>query len=465
MHQKSDVIRLFLQFIQQYVPLSEAIITSLGGEGKEAGIWQEAGIAPANGWVIERNKDRSRSLIRKLPYRYTASLATFAEVYTTHKGSKAGLDAFHLDVCGTLEPLVSQVQRIMPLVVRSRGRCLAITVADARRNLSIEQFSEIETRLRLRLRFRYSRILTRLNLEQGEGRELAVMREIGFFYHMLQVLKHRNGYYLPVRMKRISYVSRKTGSGFPMRTYFFHFGKSSVRRESELAKALYKLWFGEELVNLNKRPVTEAVAQETEQPMSKAVAVVPYSNLQALVTAAGGPALEQYNELLSKATGKQGFGNFFEDLKNLVNRYAPLVDAAEVSKASKNGGEPTPRPARRKRRGSKRRRKASVQTQIPENGQRLEAQLTLIDACAKSEKAFEKAKQKLAKTWKMSRKSNKNNILGGMYARTQGKHRPDFLRRLAAVHPDRINEHLAAAFSKITETEVTVDQLKSEAGL
>ena len=133
---KQKVLKFFLDFIGSVVPVEDARIATLGGQGLEARIWQGAGVPHDHGWLIERKKALSRELIEELPYHYTNGLETFPRVFRSVEGSDAMLDGLHLDYCGTVEPRLQEIGAVLPLIVHNIG-CLAVTVSDQRRNLSL----------------------------------------------------------------------------------------------------------------------------------------------------------------------------------------------------------------------------------------------------------------------------------------------------------------------------------------
>ena len=443
---KSQVLRLFLQFIQLHVPLSEALMATLGGQGREAAIWQELGIPGTQGWLIERNKKRSVENI-KTPYRYTSSLGNFSYAFRSVWGSDRGVDAFHLDLCGTIESSVDLFRRTVPLVVKSRGRCLAITVADARRNLSVERFSKIEPQLVKLLGFRYDRMRHRLAEEQGHDRELAVTRELGFFYHLISLFKFYGRFAFPNKVVRYAYVSHYSGVPFPMRTYFFHFPDEPLRvSDEEFARGLYREWFREPLHDLSRTSVEEPRTKETST-MSEGL-----TKLKTIAEAAGGDVLEAYRKLVASARENGRYTRLREGLKALLGE-AEGDKPAETVPSSPTG---------------RRRRNAEV----PQNGEVVEAQLRLLEARSKGKKAYDKVSVGVGMPFvpdniraKAKREKKAKYFSRALYAQTQKGNRPAFIQRLAKHNAALINDDLAQAYTQITGKTVTVDQLRAEAGL
>jgi hypothetical protein len=118
---------------------SKARVATLGGKGIEAGIWDKAGIRGLHGWLIERDPVQLANLREAYGhFRITDSLVRFAETIRKRLGPRAYLDLFHLDLCGTIEPNILKLARVLPLLMNGRQRLLALTMADSRRNRSLE---------------------------------------------------------------------------------------------------------------------------------------------------------------------------------------------------------------------------------------------------------------------------------------------------------------------------------------
>jgi hypothetical protein len=127
---KGRIIRRFLDFVSHYVPIPDARLATLGGLGIEAKIWEEMNVT--HGWLIELNHRRRTNLIRKNRFKITNRLKTFDSVLAGH-GDEGFIDGFHLDLCGTFaNKVVHDFAPILPHMFKSRGKCLAITVADQR---------------------------------------------------------------------------------------------------------------------------------------------------------------------------------------------------------------------------------------------------------------------------------------------------------------------------------------------
>jgi len=446
---KSVALRLLLEYLKKHVPLSKAVVASLGGEGREAKIWQEVGIAAENGWLIERNRKKSRKLISEMPYRYTSTLESFSRVFRNVGGAKAGIDAFHLDLCGTLDSSIAIVRRIIPLVIKTQGRLLAVTVADARRNVGVEQFGHIEKILSKLLGFRYERLRERLLIERLGDRQLAVMRELVFFHHMTELFKFYGRYTVPSKVTRLAYISHTSGAGFPMRTYLFRFEKEPRRMTAKkFAGLLYDKWLDEKLADLNKPASESAATKETTMSEDTKPMKGEFGKLRALVQVIGGEALDEFEALVAAATRERS--TLLDELRALISLHDDGTVPAVVT---------TEQPVRTGKRA------AAIAAAKPVDAELIEAQLYLMRARAKGPKQLESAKAEIMRRFRMGRKGNRGAKVGGLLAVTQGKRRPQFLRRLHKHDPTAINEDLAGLYTAILGKDTKLSDLRREAGL
>jgi hypothetical protein len=461
---KEQMLRLFLQFIFKYIEPKNAIIVGLGGEGREAVIWHEVGIVGQNGWMIERDKSRSRHLIREvvrqLGYQYHPSLATFPRAFGAINGREAKIDALHLDFNGTLESNIPDAKSLIPVVARGRGRCLAITVADARANQSVENFSEIENRLGRLLGYRYDRMLNCLYAERGEERELAVMREVGVFNSLLDVLKFYGRYAIPVQLSRYAYVSHTSGQGFPMRTYIFRFSKKPKRMtEKKFACSLYRMWFQQPLHNLNHPAQSSDRTKETVEMKKTGTLQTP--ELDAFIGMASAEVRAQFEARMNHGVVESMLQNLVTDLRGVLDKYAtnghvPVTPAGkpETSTSVRGKGKDASK-------HSKKRQAA------PNNGQLLDIGISMLKARAKSADALSKLKESL-RLKHFPRKKGGMRIIGGWHACTVGGFKSRFLKRLAADRPTEMETllpKLAEWYSKIEGKELTAEDLRKTGNL
>ena len=168
-----------------------------------------------------------------------------------------------------------------------------------------------------------------------------------------------------------------------------------------------------------------------------------YGKLRAIAETIGGEVKQEFDQLLQAATGgSTKYQQLVAGMKALLNG-APetSVELPAPTRGRKSTGDASP------------------------NGQWLSAMLTLIMAKANGAKEYEKAMPEVCRDLKLTRKPNRLRMVGSMFAHSHGKFRKEFVSKLGKTYPDRINEDLAAALSKVDGKPVTLDQLKSEAGL
>ena len=322
---KAGICRLFFdRMLSPHMPLSEAIVMTFGGRGFEPQVWKEMGIQTNHGWLVERNRKLSKRLIQVHRYRIHNELQTLPQILAGHGPGKDHVDATHIDLCGTFsEDAVCDFSPMLPLIFKSRGRCLAITTADARRNLVLENWSTFLERGRklfgIHTEAIYEKILalqeaiptgfsdlpdfirkTSFTPEKGAKREFGILVELA---ELLQCHKFR---FLPSHIERYVYVSDYAGRA-RMRTYFFRFDKRTVIRP-ELALA--RLWTKSRLQysrNGEFKDVTIlSVKQQTENkedikmPKTKQVSDST-SKLARIAIAVGGEVEAEYNALVGRA--------------------------------------------------------------------------------------------------------------------------------------------------------------------
>lgn len=348
---KAQVVRLFLKFASRFVDLSKAQLATLGGQGLEAKIWQEIGVPSDHGWLIERNRERSGKLINSHRYRTLNQLGTLDKIVAGLGEDRSCVDAFHLDLCGTFcNKVIADFASALPLILKSKGRCLAITVADARRNLALERWPEFQERgFRLfgaesedifyGLLNGQCQIPTNPNAPaffKPFDPTKATKREFGLLVELAELLWQQGFPWTPVVIKRYVYVSRFQGRPFRMRTYFFHFEhKWSKTPEKDLSEVWIEspLFFGnkdnfQEVELPAKKPkVAEKIQKKGEtQQMST-------SRLGEIARVLGGAEEAQYLELIAKS---QQLDAILAALKaapgvSVENQYSSSIQADEPS--------------------------------------------------------------------------------------------------------------------------------------
>ncbi len=204
-------------------------------------------------------------MVRNHRYRTTNLLGTFDKILAGHGEESAYIDGFHLDLYGTfMAETISNFKSVLPLVLKSRGRCLAITIADARRNMILERWPEYQKRgdelfggrgelvyedlLRKQHQIPISEEVSRFAKIKPFDPEKAAKREFGLLIELAEMLTSQRLDWRPVTIERYVYVSRSSGRPFRMRTYMFHFG----RRGFSLPVALAEPWIHSKLFFANE---------------------------------------------------------------------------------------------------------------------------------------------------------------------------------------------------------------------
>lgn len=273
MEAKELVVDRFLAFVARRVPLPLARLATLGGYGIEAKAWQSAGIPPEHGSLIEVDTGLARMLIKEHRYRVHEKLKDFHHVMRNFNET---VDGFHLDLCGTVDERVAgEFAPALPFILGSTGRCLAVTVADARRNAALEQWRDVfaegkglfgrNTAMDL---FRETVAMQRqipvkkypdlpAHFSRGFDAAKGAKREFGLLVEMADLLcRHKSTL---AHMERYVYVSRYKERPFRMRTYLFHFGEGGSKDpEVTLARKWVEspLFFldGGEFIEVNGHP-------------------------------------------------------------------------------------------------------------------------------------------------------------------------------------------------------------------
>jgi hypothetical protein len=339
---KSNVLRMFLTFTTRYTPASEARMATLGGEGLEAKVWEQAGIPPDRGWLIERSRRQGRKLIKNHRYRTHNQLGTFSQILKGH-GPEMGIDGFHLDLCGTFDKSVlGTFSSVLPLVLQSTGRCLAVTVADARRNKALEEWPSVmrhavklwgtdAERLFRHLENQQRRVPTATDstFVKPFNPSKAAKREFALMVELLQLLRSQPVAFMPEKINRMIYVSRSGKSPFRMRTYFIRFGEAPDFSATAFAETWLRssLWYarkeGFKLVDI---PVLRQTRGDTTLSTQD-------SPLAQLVARLGGQEKAEYEDLVA---AKQRLQKFEELLHNGNGSIPPRAKPGKV-KSRGNG--------------------------------------------------------------------------------------------------------------------------------
>lgn len=137
---KMTVVHRVLDFLAHYQSLASANVLSMGGRGEEVAICQARGVDLANISIVEREPRIMSRLIQAYGAAslFQGHLRTFPGSFRAQHGKDGGLDLWHLDLCGTIEPQVAELVPVLPLLAHGQGHCFALTVADERRNRTLE---------------------------------------------------------------------------------------------------------------------------------------------------------------------------------------------------------------------------------------------------------------------------------------------------------------------------------------
>lgn len=445
---KLRVAELFLAFVSEYISLGVARLATLGGEGLEAGLWQKIGLPAERGYLIECKRCPGRNLIRRFPFRFCSRLEYFPRMFQSVWGKHQGIDGFHLDLCGTLEASAKIFEPSFPLILRGRGKCLAVTVADQRRNSSVQHFNSVWAEA--------SRILGEEDLESffqallAEQRELkaaigsetskpeiGAQRELGFAVRLIQALE-KNRASLVDQVERYFYVSNRRGRPFRMRTYFFHFtsDRNRILGDNKYAWDTVKLWTASAIQVVNATGL-KPIAIPTP---AKGKEVVPmkeypkYASLGRLAQAAGGPALKEFNALVADFRSAEKDAKLGRQVRAMALNGSGQQEVPVVAEEAAQPGKPA--------KGDR------AETSI-------EVLLGLLRARAKGKKELMTAKKKVAKELFPRRKNGLRRV-GTAFARTQGKFQAGFAKRVLINRPD-LFPVLADLYDK------DLDELRKEA--
>jgi hypothetical protein len=438
---KINMLRCFLRFAAKYVSFSEAVFATLGGEGYEADLWEELGVHPDRGWLIERQKLRSVRLIQNLPYRVCTNLSILPRVLGA-VFSKPSIDVFHLDLCGTLRPSVENFRPVLKLIARSRGRCFAITVADQRRNTDQENFHETwECATKLFGAKSLAVLYERICWEQEMiGTAKGAQRELGVVVHVAKLLQSLPRMPMPDCIERYLYVSDMQGASFRMRTYCFHFGDAIVNKKDRPV-ALPSFWTSKPLRNYNDGAFLSVGIPKTREGVT-VVGKKSYPRLVAIVKAVGGEAEQELEQLLALVAE----GSKLDAVRNTVQELNQFLQTGSASTSESAGHQVVAE-------------EGVAEAAVPLN---VKCQLLMLRAKREGED-MEGAYLQVGKLLGITRRKGWRHTVGALFARTQGKFRANFVRRVVAACGVEVLDELAFIYTTISGEIVTVAQLKREA--
>lgn len=434
---KEQILKRFLDFVLRYVPLETAQLGGLGGQGIEAKIWADRGIPHTNGWIVERGQSSGAKLIAGSTYNVQNQLSTLSRVMCATRGKGAALDGFHLDLCGTVsEEIMSDFKTVFELVLKSRGRSLAVTVADARRNTALENWPQFMSRAWDLLDCDAPPIYKAITHEQLQipvvrhkkmpafmksfDPKKAAKREFALFVELAELF-HQYAFDC-VTVKRFVYVSRYSGRPFRMRTYFFHFEPTHTEQPAAL---LAKSWLGSPLTILKADGVVQTipavravVIQSISQPTTKTVPMTKEntSKLGQLASLLGGEYASEYEALLADKSRLQTITNAVQGLG---------ISPGRVTKPPE-----TDKP------GEFRVTKETRSWEDFNDQEQIEWLLETLELRAQSGNHWKSGQWEELLRKKFGRYSAKlGRTMRGALAHTGGKFRPQFIARINEVYP------------------------------
>ena len=423
---KDTVIRLLFDFFMSYMSPKDAVIATLGGWGLEATLWQELGVQKDNGWLIERSIPLRKQLIRGFPFHHVNQLKTFPRIFRSVKGDGVGVDFFHVDLCGTLEASYELIREVLPLVLAGTGKCLAVTVADQRRNLSHENFKPVfiegkklfgkmvaEELLR-HLKSEGMELAT--HLREGVSSDGIARREYGFLVHLAKVF----GDTKIERMERYVYHSEigSNNAAFRMRTYVFHISKGELKPK-DWVRSPIQLVTPSGCITINKPSDTETKKGSTMNLDPKR-----YPALAGMLAHASAEVKADFGRLLESLSGSN---ELHDDLAQLLAKHGFEARSKRTTKKTTEG-DASPKPFAGERFG------------ITDKGVAVKIFLLESEATCDPE-AFDNAKEVAAKYLGINKKDNKGNTLGAHLARTKGeKFRPLFVKSVLMCTPSEQHE-------------------------
>lgn len=458
---KKAIVEQFWQDVRARIPLPQAQVVTLGGEGLEAKIWEQQGVPPKQGWLIERGRESRDRLLQQFPFRHHRNLHTFTNAFQSIHGKKQGVDALHADFCGTIEPKIDEVLFVTPLLWRAKTRMLAITVADARRNRSLENFSRVEQRAQtqlgtaaaqsfldhLRSEQQTLACFTQPNGSNGFSPEKGAQRELGLFVEFLKIVKTRGGWRLPISIKRYVYVSHYRGS-FRMRTYCFQFsdevGPLHEVVERWKSSPLYQGQAEKIILVSSCTPLTSAttILPKRENRMS-------HEKLRQVAMACGGEIQAEFESLLARAQSSEVSSSALAKIAAVFQE----VTSTPLSPAQSTLAPVSPRT------------KPKEKTDKPNH---LSVQMKLLRAKTQGDDALEEAYKDATQLLGLNRgrqAKSARRTLGALLAHTQGRFRRRFVAHTIEAFGEEVLTELAELYSIIDGKPVTADELRAESNL
>lgn len=485
--EKETVIRWMLGRTLTVVSPSTAQVATLGGEGLEAAVWKELGIAPENGWLIDMSPRAIKRLARvhgETGYQLSQKhFGRFAKQHAETRGLDTGLDFLHVDLCGTVERVIAELPTAIGLVAKSRARMLALTTSDKRRHPATDEPNGVRKLVKtifdepaakqLIVSVHESHAAYEDVCASGRRADLSTWRELSSVlclflsqildsegglapsqrYQTLQRLwlqasSRKTEIYAPDSMERAIFPSR----GFSMRSYLFRLSSQKVDLLSAVHK-LHDLWLkapsfcydkgSQALISIQSKPKTKrtkTLSTQMEASVSEQVADDLKSVIERLRAATGflNPSLVQDIDTLIQRASAPPF-----DLEHIVRQlHSEATNKLGEVFSSFLIGQP--------KNGSAKARPAK-QTDSKNNGasrdlealgmeQKDDLRLCLLTAKLEGQEALEKAMGELIKEFGMARKKNRRQVVASLLAHTQGKFRANFMARMLQRNPAKISD-------------------------
>lgn len=455
---KQVILEAVLNFFFTYVRRLQGTFVTLGGQGLEANLWHQSGIPQRNGFLIERNSRRAANLLLATHgYSCSHHLGTFARTLQAQRGSAARIDALHLDFCGQLESQSNDAATLMPLLRLSTCPCLAVTVSAQRTTSNLNQPDCDKTIYRQTVQELTSQQLlipqpkdlprhfTRAEPSKGAETEFQLAQTIWR-------LCSPAGLY-PDRVIRHIYISRYSGYACRMRTVLLHLSVTPISFTSFL-----DLWLNSEFIFTREgemQKLLSAISLYKPQENNMLGTNNKLARLRAVVIAMGdSDALALLDEIEKKA---ENYDKLVELIRTVSNPTSHTV--------------PKAKPEAPKKKTAKTRKQVSnpVTTSEPTFKKRVKMQLAMLKAAASNEpRKLEAAYIEAANQLGFSRRSKGwRRQVGAIFARANGKFRPQFLQQAVKVEqpesPSQFFTTLAGWYTKYTGNATTAADLMTEA--
>lgn len=475
---KQVVQKFLMEYLSKILPLRSAQVATLGGRGEEVAVWQECGVSEKHGWLIERSRS-ARTTIGQTAFRLHNSLLSFPRFFGSVNGPGAGVDLFHLDLSGTIEAAQAELECILPLVLKSTGRCLAVTVSDSRRNETLENWRQARSsadRLfgRAHVTAALDVLVPQLDaLPKPQLSEAApsffsrgganpvkcARRELGFITTLVQALGLK-GLPLPVDAQRYVYVSEYAGTkSFRMRTYLVHFAGGPVPRQTVskgertgfLSRWLKTpLFFGRD-GSISPADLPARTQEQEVRTMKKKAEPEPQSpsRLAAIAEAAGHEVLAEYRALINDLEAYREKAEKFDAAAAL---FGGTASAAPRNPSGPPPGKITPKQGQK-----------LFDDLKPFERTMLQLEMLEADVAGRGDSYFK------ALSGGFGNSVGVNRRLRALHASIGNGHFNRWLKKASKQVPDSqradVLRRVAAALSKKRGTPVTVEAMLKEAGL